>query len=185
MDVLGWVLVSLVVALIAFWAAVAIIVLRMARALRRSTTVRTIGWRVRMATTPGPRRTAIALRADLARTVERAHAALAYAIAVDRAEPGVRRLVLRIDAGAASVDGAIAFLLTDHDAGRVAVELPALRSQAAELSGIVDRLSSTIRSVTSETGGRISILRDDVDREAAALAAGTNAYRDLTRRDRP
>jgi hypothetical protein len=178
--ILGGLAAIVVVSMLTF-----VLILRaMYRRVRRSPALRGAVLRTRAGLSRGPQRKVLELRLQLKEALESGQAAVDLASRSEWPRGELPRLYRRVQNEGLALDAQLRLMESETESEVLVEELPMARQRVDQVAGMVRRVRS---AVASGAGGRTSdtlaVLRADVDREVAALRAGTEQLHELYVRD--
>lgn len=184
MDVLMWVLVSLLAMVAISMATVFLVVRAIVKRVRRNRALAGATLRTRARFTSGPRGRVLRLRVRLDETLASGKAAVELAARGDGPRGELPALFRRIEHEGESLDLQLRLMESETDAAVLAEQLPAADGRVGQVAGLVRRLRG---AVAAGLGGisddALDALHAEVDREVAALHAGVQELRTLNQRD--
>jgi len=155
------------------------VVWAIARRIRRSRAINDGLLRVRLGVSIGPRRTVLALRLHLRRSLDSGRSALR---SMSRGGE-IPRLFHRIEVEASALDARLRLLESEPDSRAVAAAIPGLERDTARVAAMIRTLRASIASEFDDPAGVALVdLQSDIEREVAALTAGADALRTLHQR---
>ncbi len=186
MDILIWVLVSLL-AMVAVSITVVVLVVRaLVKRVRRNRALAGAALRTRAQFSSGPRRKVLRLRVRLDEILVSGQAAVDLAARSDGPRGELPDLFRRVEHEGAALDLQLRLMESEIDATVLAGDLASAGRRVEQVEGLVRRLRSAVASgLEGVTDDTLTSLRSDVDREVAALHAGVEELRTLNRRDGP
>ncbi|GAA4381529.1 hypothetical protein [Agromyces bauzanensis] len=184
MDILIWVLVSLLVIVVLSIATVVFIARALIKRIRRNRNLAGAMLRTRAWFSSGPQRRILTLRVRLGEALGSGQAAVDLAARGDGPRGELPRLFRRINDEGVALDLQLRLMESETDAGVLAVELPAAGHRVDQVVGLVRRLRSAVAAgLAAPTDDTLTTLQSDVDREIAALHAGVQELQRLNRGD--
>jgi hypothetical protein len=185
-DILIWVLVSLL-AMVAVSITVVVLVVRaVVKRIRRSRALASATLRTRARFSPGPNGKVLKLRVRLEEALASGRAAVDLAARSDGPRGELPELFRRIEHEGAALDLQLRLMESEIDSAVLSAELSAAGHRVEQVTALVGRLRSAVAAgLAGVTDDTLTTLHSDVDREVAALRAGVEELRTLNRRDRP
>ena len=184
MEVLLWVLVSLLAIVVISVTTVVLLVRWMVRRIRRNRNLASAMLRTRARFASGPQRKVLTLRVQLGAALDSGQAAVDLAVQGDGARGELPRLFRRIREEGTALDLQLRLMESETDPAALAEELPVATRRVDQVVGLVRRLRSAVAAgLTVPTDDNLTALRSDVDREVAALHAGVQELQRLNRAD--
>lgn len=182
MDILIWVLVSLLAIGFVSIATVVFILRALVKRIRRNRNLASAMLRARARFSWGPQRRVFALRVRLGDALDSGQAAVDLANRSDGQRGELPRLFRRIQEEAVAMDLQLRLMESETDPAVLAAELPAAGYRVDQVVGLVRRLRSAVASgLAGPTDDTLTSLHSDVDREVAALHAGVQELQRLNR----
>ncbi|MCD2441544.1 hypothetical protein LQ757_04550 [Agromyces sp. SYSU K20354] len=186
MDVLIWVLVSLLAMVAVSVTTVVLIIRALVRRARRNRALTTAALRTRAQFSSGPRRQVLRLRIRLDEVLASGRAAADLAARGDGPRGDLPKLFRRIEHEGAALELQLRLMESEIDRGVLTAELAAAGHRVEQVAGLVRRLRSAVASgLEGVTDDMLTELRSDIDREVVALHAGVEELRTLNGRDGP
>ncbi|WP_344296759.1 hypothetical protein [Agromyces neolithicus] len=186
MDVLIWVLVSLLALVATSITVVVLIVRALVKRVRRNRALASAALRTRAQFSSGPNGKVLKLRVRLDESLASGRAAIDLAARGDGPRGELTELFRRIEHEGAALDLQLRLMQSEIDSGVLSAELPAVADRVEQVAALVRRLRSAVASgLAGVTDDTLTALHSDVDREVAALRAGVDQLRTLNRFDRP
>jgi hypothetical protein len=183
-EVLLWVLVSLLAIVAISVTTVVLLVRWLVRRIRRNRNLASAMLRTRARFASGPQRRVLALRVQLGAALDSGQAAVDLAVQGDGARGELPRLFRRIREEGTALDLQLRLMESETDPAALAEELPVAARRVDQVVGLVRRLRSAVAAgLTVPTDDHLTALRSDVDREVAALHAGVQELQRLNRAD--
>jgi hypothetical protein len=185
-DILIWVLVSLLAMVAVSITTVVLIVRAVVKRIRRNRALAGAALRTRAQFSSGPRRKVLRLRIRLDEILASGQAAVDLAARGDGPKGELPHLFRRIEHEGAALDLQLRLMESEIDSTLLADEVASAGHRVEQVAGLVRRLRSAVASgLEGVTDDTLTSLRSDVDREVAALHAGVEELRTLNRRDGP
>ena len=186
MDVLIWVLVSLL-AMVAVSITVVVLVVRaVVKRVRHSRALAAATLRTRARFSPGPNGKVLKLRVRLDEALASGRAAVDLAARGDGPRGELPELFRRIEHEGAALDLQLRLMESEIDSAVLSAELSAAGHRVEQVAALVGRLRSAVAAgLAGVTDDTLTTLHSDVDREVAALRAGVEELRTLNQHDRP
>ena len=186
MDVLIWVLVSLL-AMVAVSITVVVLVVRaVVKRIRHSRALAAATLRTRARFSPGPNGKVLRLRVRLDEALASGRAAVDLAARGDGPRGELPELFRRIEHEGAALDLQLRLMESEIDSAVLSAELSAAGHRVDRVAALVGRLRSAVAAgLAGVTDDTLTTLHSDVDREVAALRAGVEELRTLNQRDQP
>lgn len=186
MDVLIWVLVSLL-AMVAVSITVVVLVVRaVVKRIRHSRALAAATLRTRARFSPGPNGKVLKLRVRLDEALSSGRAAVELAARGDGPRGELPELFRRIEHEGAALDLQLRLMESEIDSAVLSAELSAAGHRVDQVTALVGRLRSAVAAgLAGVTDDTLTALHSDVDHEVAALRAGVEQLRTLNQRDRP
>ena len=184
MEILLWVLASLLVIVAVSIATVFFVVRAVARRIRRNRALAGAMLRTRARFSSGPQRRVLTLRVRLGEALDSGQAAVDLVARADGRRGELPRLFRRIRDEGTALDLQLRLMESETDPAVLAEELPAAGHRVDQVVALVRRLRSAVASgLTAPTDDSLTALDSDVDREVAALHAGVQELQRLNRGD--
>ncbi|MFE6255088.1 hypothetical protein [Agromyces sp. NPDC057865] len=187
MTGLEWVLAALgIVILMGVLTIVAVVLVIRAvfRRIRRNRRVSGATLRTRAQFSRGPQRTVLTLRVRLGDLLASGQAAVDLAAQGAGPRGELPRLFTRIRQEGVALDAQLRLLESETDQAVLAAEVPAARYRVDQVAVLVRHLRAAVASgLTGPSDDALTTLRDDMDREVAALHAGIEELHALNRPD--
>ena len=186
MDVLIWVLVSLL-AMVAVSITVVVLVVRaVVKRVRHSRALAAATLRTRARFSPGPNGKVLKLRVRLDEALASGRAAVDLAARGQGPRGELPELLRRIEHEGAALDLQLRLMESEIDSAVLSAELSAAGHRVEQVAALVGRLRSAVAAgLAGVTDDTLTTLNSDVDNEVAALHAGVEELRSLNRRDGP
>ncbi|WP_232499992.1 hypothetical protein [Agromyces humatus] len=186
MDVLIWVLVSLL-AMVAISITTVVLVIRaLVKRARRNRALAGAALRTRAQFSSGPRRQVLRLRIRLDEILASGRAAADLAARGDGPRGDLPKLFRRIEHEGAALELQLRLMESEIDTAVLTAGLAAAGHRVEQVAGLVRRLRSAVASgLEGLTDDTLAALRSDIDREVVALRAGVDELRTLNQRDQP
>ena len=186
MDVLIWVLVSLL-AMVAVSITVVVLVVRaVVKRVRHSRALAAATLRTRARFSPGPNGKVLRLRVRLDEALASGRAAVDLAARGDGPRGELPELFRRIEHEGAALDLQLRLMESEIDSAVLSAELSSAGQRVEQVTALVGRLRSAVAAgLAGVTDDTLTTLHSDVDREVAALRAGVEELRTLNQRDQP
>ena len=183
-EILLWVLASLLVIVAVSIATVFFVVRAVARRIRRNRALAGAMLRTRARFSSGPQRRVLTLRVRLGEALDSGQAAVDLVARADGRRGELPRLFRRIRDEGTALDLQLRLMESETDPAVLAEELPAAGHRVDQVVALVRRLRSAVASgLTAPTDDSLTALDSDVDREVAALHAGVQELQRLNRGD--
>lgn len=184
MEILLWVLASLLVIVAVSMATVFFVVRAVARRIRRNRALAGAMLRTRARFSSGAQRRVLTLRVRLGEALDSGQAAVDLVASADGRRGELPRLFRRIRDEGTALDLQLRLMESETDPAALAEELPAAGHRVDQVVALVRRLRSAVASgLTAPTDDSLTALHSDVDREVAALHAGVQELQRLNRGD--
>ncbi|GAA1759621.1 hypothetical protein GCM10009747_18330 [Agromyces humatus] len=185
-DVLIWVLVSLL-AMVAISITTVVLVIRaLVKRARRNRALAGAALRTRAQFSSGPRRQVLRLRIRLDEILASGRAAADLAARGDGPRGDLPKLFRRIEHEGAALELQLRLMESEIDTAVLTAGLAAAGHRVEQVAGLVRRLRSAVASgLEGLTDDTLAALRSDIDREVVALRAGVDELRTLNQRDQP
>lgn len=184
MEILLWVLASLLVIVAVSITTVFLVVRAVVRRIRRNRNLAAATLRARARFASGPQRKVLTLRVRLGESLDSGQAAVDLAARGDGPRGELPRLFRRIREEGAALDLQLRLMESETDPAMLAEELPAAGQRVDQVVALVHRLRSAVASgLRGQTDDTLTALHSDVDREVAALHAGVQELQRLNRSD--
>lgn len=185
-DVLIWVLVSLLAMVAVSVTVVVLFVRALVKRIRRNRAIAGAALRTRAQFSSGLRRKVLRLRVRLDEILASGQAAVDLAARGDGPRGELPDLFRRIEHEGAALDLQLRLMESEIDSTVLSGELASAGRRVEQVEGLVRRLRSAVASgLEGVTDDTLISLRSDVDREVEALHAGVEELRTLNRRDGP
>ena len=186
MDVLIWVLVSLLTMVAVSITVVVLVVRAVVKRIRHSRALAAATLRTRARFSPGPNGKVLRLRVRLDEALASGRAAVDLAARGDGPRGELPELFRRIEHEGAALDLQLRLMESEIDSAVLSAELSAAGHRVDRVAALVGRLRSAVAAgLAGVTDDTLTTLHSDVDREVAALRAGVEELRTLNQRDRP
>ena len=186
MDVLIWVLVSLLTMVAVSITVVVLVVRAVVKRIRHSRALAAATLRTRARFSPGPNGKVLKLRVRLDEALASGRAAVDLAARGDGPRGELPELFRRIEHEGAALDLQLRLMESEIDSAVLSAELSAAGHRVDQVTALVGRLRSAVAAgLAGVTDDTLTTLHSDVDREVAALRAGVEELRTLNQRDRP
>ena len=186
MDVLIWVLVSLLTMVAVSITVVVLVVRAVVKRIRHSRALAAATLRTRARFSPGPNGKVLRLRVRLDEALASGRAAVDLAARGDGPRGELPELFRRIEHEGAALDLQLRLMESEIDSAVLSAELSAAGHRVDRVAALVGRLRSAVAAgLAGGTDDTLTTLHSDVDREGAALRAGVEELRTLNQRDRP
>jgi hypothetical protein len=183
-EILLWVLASLLVIVAVSMATVFFVVRAVARRIRRNRALAGAMLRTRARFSSGAQRRVLTLRVRLGEALDSGQAAVDLVASADGRRGELPRLFRRIRDEGTALDLQLRLMESETDPAALAEELPAAGHRVDQVVALVRRLRSAVASgLTAPTDDSLTALHSDVDREVAALHAGVQELQRLNRGD--
>jgi hypothetical protein len=183
-EILLWVLASLVLIAAVSITTVFLVVRAVVRRIRRNRNLAAATLRVRARFASGPQRKVLTLRVRLGEALDSGQAAVDLAARGDGPRGELPRLFRRIREEGDALDLQLRLMESETDPAMLAEELPAAGRRVDQVVALVRRLRSAVASgLRGQTDDTLTALHSDVDREVAALHAGVQELQRLNRSD--
>ncbi|TFV99790.1 hypothetical protein [Orlajensenia leifsoniae] len=180
MDVLMSVLLSLALIVTASVTTIVLVVRAVYRRIRRSRALNGAVLKGRASLSWGPQRKVLALQLQLNDALDSGRAAIDLAVRTNGRRGELPRIFRRIEAEGVALQAQLRLMETETDAAALADELPAAGLRVEQVSEMIRRLRASVAAGLGDpTGESLAALRDEVDREVAALHAGVEELRNL------
>jgi len=185
-DVLIWVLVSLLTMVAVSITVVVLVVRAVVKRIRHSRALAAATLRTRARFSPGPNGKVLRLRVRLDEALASGRAAVDLAARGDGPRGELPELFRRIEHEGAALDLQLRLMESEIDSAVLSAELSAAGHRVDRVAALVGRLRSAVAAgLAGVTDDTLTTLHSDVDREVAALRAGVEELRTLNQRDRP
>ena len=186
MDVLIWVLVSLLTMVAVSNTVVVLVVRAVVKRIRHSRALAAATLRTRARFSPGPNGKVLRLRVRLDEALASGRAAVDLAARGDGPRGELPELFRRIEHEGSALDLQLRLMESEIDSAVLSAELSAAGHRVEQVAALVGRLRSAVAAgLAGVTDDTLTTLHSDVDREVAALRAGVEELRTLNQRDRP
>ena len=183
-EILLWVLASLLVIVAVSITTVFFVVRAVAGRIRRNRALAGAMLRTRARFSSGPQRRVLTLRVRLGEALDSGQAAVDLVARADGRRGELPRLFRRIRDEGTALDLQLRLMESETDPAVLAEELPAAGHRVDQVVALVRRLRSAVASgLTAPTDDSLTALDSDVDREVAALHAGVQELQRLNRGD--
>ncbi|GAA1780987.1 hypothetical protein [Agromyces lapidis] len=184
MEVLLWMFIAFLIFVAVSITTVVLVLRAIYRRIRRNRAVAATALRTRAGFSRGPRRKVLALRVQLADTLDSGRAAIDLASQSGGAHGELPRLFARIRAEGEALDLQLRLLESETDTAVLAGELPLAADRVEQVGALVRRLRAAVASgLAGSTDDTLGTLHSEMEREVAALAAGVQELQRLNRRD--
>jgi hypothetical protein len=185
MSTLFWILATLALIALASIVTVVLVVRAVYRRIRRSRAVNGAVLRNRARFSWGAQRRVLALRVQLADSLDSGQAAVDLAVRREGRRGELPRLFARIRNEGLILDDQLRLLESETDAAVLGHEIPAASLRVEQVADMVRRLRSAVASGLGDlTADTLVALRSEVDREVTALHAGVQELHHLNGHDR-
>ena len=185
-DVLIWVLVSLLTMVAVSITVVVLVVRAVVKRIRHSRALAAATLRTRARFSPGPNGKVLKLRVRLDEALASGRAAVDLAARGDGPRGELPELFRRIEHEGAALDLQLRLMESEIDSAVLSAELSSAGQRVEQVTALVGRLRSAVAAgLAGVTDDTLTTLHSDVDREVAALRAGVEELRTLNQRDRP
>jgi hypothetical protein len=179
-DILIWVLVTLLVMGFVSIATVIFILRALVKRIRRNRNLASAMLRARAQFSWGPQRRVFTLRVRLREALDSGQAAVDLTARSDGPRGELPRLFRRIQEEGVAMDLQLRLMESETDPAVLAVELPAAGHRVDQVVSLVRRLRAAVASgLAGPTDDSLTSLHSDVDREVAALRAGVQELQRL------
>ena len=186
MDVLIWVLVSLLTMVAVSITVVVLVVRAVVKRIRHSRALAAATLRTRARFSPGPNGKVLKLRVRLDEALASGRAAVDLAARGDGPRGELPELFRRIEHEGAALDLQLRLMESEIDSAVLSAELSSAGQRVEQVTALVGRLRSAVAAgLAGVTDDTLTTLHSDVDREVAALRAGVEELRTLNQHDRP
>jgi len=185
-DVLIWVLVSLLTMVAVSVTVVVLVVRAVVKRIRHSRALAAATLRTRARFSPGPNGKVLKLRVRLDEALASGRAAVDLAARGDGPRGELPELFRRIEHEGAALDLQLRLMESEIDSAVLSAELSSAGHRVEQVAALVGRLRSAVAAgLAGVTDDTLTTLHSDVDREVAALRAGVEELRTLNQHDRP
>lgn len=185
-DVLIWVLVSLLTMVAVSITVVVLVVRAVVKRIRHSRALAAATLRTRARFSPGPNGKVLKLRVRLDEALASGRAAVDLAARGDGPRGELPELFRRIEHEGAALDLQLRLMESEIDSAVLSAELSSAGQRVEQVTALVGRLRSAVAAgLAGVTDDTLTTLHSDVDREVAALRAGVEELRTLNQHDRP
>ena len=185
-DVLIWVLVSLLTMVAVSITVVVLVVRAVVKRIRHSRALAAATLRTRARFSPGPNGKVLKLRVRLDEALASGRAAVDLAARGDGPRGERPELFRRIEQEGAALDLQLRLMESVIDSAVLSAELSSAGQRVEQVTALVGRLRSAVAAgLAGVTDDTLTTLHSDVDREVAALRAGVEELRTLNQHDRP